>query len=74
MREKLLCPVCKEHKYLNWDKEHIRKHGKCAKCLLEADLGHSYNPPTFDCECGKTFKQFKNLERHKKLYCKLKIL
>ena len=71
MRETLYCPECKGPKYLNWDKDNILKFGMCSKCLLEKDLGHPYNPPTFDCECGKQFKSYKSRENHKKIYCEL---
>lgn len=59
------CKSCKTDKGLAWDKQMILKYGKCAKCILEADLGHEYNPKTWVCPCGKELKTFKGSERHK---------
>ena len=64
-RPRVTCPPC-GHDY--WQKDEIKSialYGKCSRCLLEAEVGHSYTPPTYACECGKTFKNITNQSKHR---------
>ena len=62
------CPICKNRFGLKDEKRKIISFGACSGCLLEKQLGHSYTPPTWDCECGKKFMTKKNLDRHSQRY------
>lgn len=58
------CPACKNEYGMKCDKVSILAYGRCPRCLLEQQLGHTYTPKTWDCECGKKFMTKKNLDRH----------
>lgn len=58
------CPVCKNRFGQKDEKRKIISYGACSGCLLEKQLGHSYTPTTWDCECGKKFMTKKNLDRY----------
>jgi hypothetical protein len=61
---KKMCPLCKNEYRLKDEKKKIVLYSACSMCLLQKQLGHSYTPQTWDCECGKKFMTKKNLDRH----------
>lgn len=68
------CPVYKNDYGQRDEKKKIISYGMCSLCLFQKELGHPYNPPTWECKkCGKKFLSKKNLDNHQNRYNHLPI-